>query len=101
MFAILFAFTFVYMILAFCKFVSDRLITYKNIQAVTLPELFNAVDEVMSKPIYRSVGCAAIDYSLLSCDQLRSLCTERGIKWRNVHGKNKHLRKADMVSALS
>lgn len=100
MFTILFAATFIYIVLAFASFVYNRLCLYKSVQHVTLPELFEAVDEIMSKPIYRSVGCAAVDYSLFNCDELRSLCTERGIKWRSVHGKNKHLRKAEMVAAL-
>jgi hypothetical protein len=100
MFTILFTFTFIYIVLLFAGFVSDRLITYKAIQAVDLADLFDAVDTIMDKPIYRSVGCAAVDYSQFNCDQLRSLCTERGIKWRNVHGRNKHLKKAEMIQLL-
>ncbi|MBW4474203.1 MAG: hypothetical protein KME45_28080 [Stenomitos rutilans HA7619-LM2] len=33
-------------------------------------------------------------------EQLRQQCQEAGIKWRNAHGKNKHLKKAEMLSAL-
>ena len=101
MFTILFVFVFVYIILLFAGFVGDRLNDYKAIQGIDLIDLFDAVDEVMDKPIYRSVGCAAVDYSQFNCDQLRSLCTEQGIKWRNAHGRNKHLKKAEMVLALA
>jgi hypothetical protein len=31
---------------------------------------------------------------------LRQQCQEAGIKWRNAHGKNKHLKKAEMIEAL-
>jgi hypothetical protein len=31
---------------------------------------------------------------------LRQQCQEAGIKWRNAHGKNKHLKKAEMIAAL-
>jgi hypothetical protein len=31
---------------------------------------------------------------------LRQQCQQAGIKWRNAHGKNKHLKKAEMIAAL-
>jgi predicted secreted protein len=31
---------------------------------------------------------------------LRQQCQEAGIKWRHAHGKNKHLKKAEMIEAL-
>jgi hypothetical protein len=31
---------------------------------------------------------------------LRQQCQKAGIKWRNAHGKNKHLKKAEMIVAL-
>jgi hypothetical protein len=31
---------------------------------------------------------------------LRQQCQKAGIKWRNAHGKNKHLKKAEMIAAL-
>lgn len=31
---------------------------------------------------------------------LRQQCQQAGIKWRNAHGKNKHLKKAEMIEAL-
>lgn len=33
-------------------------------------------------------------------EKLRQQCQEAGIKWRNAHGKNKHLKKAEMLAAL-
>ncbi|MBW4523332.1 MAG: hypothetical protein KME16_27150 [Scytolyngbya sp. HA4215-MV1] len=33
-------------------------------------------------------------------EQLRQQCQEAGIKWRDAHGKNKHLKKAEMIEAL-
>lgn len=33
-------------------------------------------------------------------EQLREQCQKAGIKWRDAHGKNKHLKKAEMIAAL-
>jgi len=33
-------------------------------------------------------------------EQLRQECQKAGIKWRNAHGKNKHLKQAEMIEAL-
>ncbi|MDX2212309.1 MAG: hypothetical protein SFY66_03375 [Oculatellaceae cyanobacterium bins.114] len=33
-------------------------------------------------------------------EELRKQCQQAGIKWRNAHGKNKHLKKAEMIEAL-
>jgi hypothetical protein len=33
-------------------------------------------------------------------ERLRQQCQQAGIKWRNAHGKNKHLKKAEMIDAL-
>ena len=37
----------------------------------------------------------------MTCKMLRDKCKERGIKWRNVHGKDKHLKKNEMVEMLT
>jgi hypothetical protein len=37
---------------------------------------------------------------LTPTEQLRQQCQKAGIKWRNAHGKNKHLKKAEMIAAL-
>lgn len=43
---------------------------------------------------------ATQDYSTLKTPQLRKLCSQRGITWRNALGVNRHLPKAAMVEAL-
>lgn len=37
---------------------------------------------------------------LTPVEQLRQQCQQAGIKWRDAHGKNKHLKKAEMIEAL-
>ncbi len=34
-------------------------------------------------------------------EELRQQCQRAGIKWRNAHGKNKHLKKDEMLQALA
>ena len=46
------------------------------------------------------VKVATPDYSTLKTPQLRKLCSQRSIVWRNALGQNKHLPKAAMVEAL-
>ena len=41
------------------------------------------------------------DYRGMSAVALRQLCSDRGVVWRNAHGRNKHLSKPEMISALS
>lgn len=48
----------------------------------------------------RQPQTVAVDYSVLNPYQLRKECQARGIRWRNAHGKNRHLTKAQMVEAL-
>lgn len=45
--------------------------------------------------------CDVVLYENMSSAELRKHCTDAGIKWRNVHGKNKHMRKSEMVEALA
>ncbi|MGP1387370.1 MAG: hypothetical protein ACTS2F_27670 [Thainema sp.] len=45
--------------------------------------------------------CDVVLYENMSSAELRKHCTDAGIKWRNVHGKNKHMRKGEMVEALA
>jgi hypothetical protein len=40
------------------------------------------------------------NWAEMNPQQLRQYCQQRGIKWRNAHGKNKHLGKREMVEAL-
>ena len=39
--------------------------------------------------------------SLSPVEQLRQQCQQAGIKWRNAHGKNKHLKKHERLAALN
>jgi hypothetical protein len=41
-----------------------------------------------------------VDWKAIDPFQLRRECQVRGIRWRDAHGRNKHLRKAEMVRAL-
>jgi hypothetical protein len=40
-------------------------------------------------------------YHAMSAPQLRKACQGHGIQWRDAHGRHKHLKKAEMVEALS
>ena len=40
------------------------------------------------------------DLATLKTPQLRKLCSQRGITWRNALGANRHLPKAAMIQAL-
>jgi hypothetical protein len=39
--------------------------------------------------------------SLSPVELLRQQCQQAGIKWRDAHGKNRHLKKAEMIEALN
>lgn len=41
------------------------------------------------------------DYEEMKVFDLRRHCSESGIPWRNAHGKNRHLKRAEMVTALA
>ncbi len=41
-----------------------------------------------------------VQRKLSPVEQLRQQCQSAGIKWRDAHGKNKHLKKAEMIEAL-
>lgn len=71
-----------------------------------------AVDEVMkprkicSKKMPQpklqplSVGAAALDYSVLSSEQLRKECVLQGVNWRNGGDYGKPMKKAQMLAVL-
>lgn len=42
-----------------------------------------------------------LDFSKLDPFELRKICQQQGIKWRNAHGKNKHLSKPEMLAAIA
>ncbi len=41
------------------------------------------------------------DYGAMNRDQLRKACQRCGVKWRDAKGKNAHLTKAEMITALT
>jgi hypothetical protein len=41
------------------------------------------------------------NWTTMTSLELRQACKKSGIKWRNSHGKGKHLRKAEMIALLS
>ncbi|MGG6242705.1 hypothetical protein ACQ4N7_29200 [Nodosilinea sp. AN01ver1] len=43
---------------------------------------------------------AAAEIPAKTVKELRQLCTDSGVKWRNAKGKNRHLSKAEMIAAL-
>ena len=38
--------------------------------------------------------------STMSVQQLRDMCNQHNVKWRNANGKNKHLTKQQMINSL-
>jgi hypothetical protein len=60
-----------------------------------------AKDEPKVEPVKPVVASTTqTDLNKLDAGKLRKLCTEYGVKWRNVHGKNRHASKIEMVSQL-
>jgi hypothetical protein len=65
-----------------------------------------ATVKVAEPPILvaEEVDPAEIDvvcFEAMTAVQLRKECQTRGIRWRNAHGKSKHLSKAEMLAALA
>ncbi len=56
------------------------------------------VTDAMKETIAHAVD--ACRYQGMTSPQLRKECTAIGMKWRNAHGRSKHLSKAEMVAAL-
>ena len=52
-------------------------------------------------PLQVVADTAGQNYETMTANQMRTLCTASGVEWRSVHGKNKHLSKLEMVSALT
>jgi hypothetical protein len=42
-----------------------------------------------------------VSQKLPTVKELRAMCQEREVKWRNANGPNRHLRKSEMIEALS
>lgn len=52
-------------------------------------------------PFIRPVAKSVPNWATMTPEQLRKECQVRSIAWRNAHGRNKHLKKAEMVALLS
>lgn len=76
-------------------------------QAQPIPELGPELegDAIMAK-ISECLGdkpapqLATINFNDCKVAQLRTMCSDRGIQWRNLRGPNKHALKSQMVEAL-
>lgn len=70
-----------------------------TVLAIELPEVDKEIPEVDKETM--ALAADARHYATLTSVQLRKECSTIGIKWRNVHGKSKHLSKAEMLTALA
>lgn len=59
-----------------------------------------AVLESMSEITLVDLGATGEELASLTSHQLRPICQHHGVKWRNAHGKGKHLTKTEMRAAL-
>lgn len=74
-----------------------------NAEADHVPDAGNMVDAavpaVMAAPV--AVRVIPIAPATPTSAELRRQCQAAGIRWRNAHGKGRHLSKAAMIAALS
>lgn len=56
-----------------------------------------ALREISPKPLAQT---APLSKPRSPVEQLRQQCQQAGIKWRDAHGKHKHLKKQEMLAAL-
>lgn len=66
-----------------------------SLSDISAPKLTDAIVPFI-RPAQRSTKWEALDPY-----QLRRECQAQGIVWRNAHGKNRHLKKSEMIAALS
>jgi hypothetical protein len=61
------------------------------------------VEEALSQTQTQKVSVEILEVSekLPTVKELREMCQDRGVKWRNANGPNRHLRKSEMIEALS
>jgi len=68
-----------------------------NRELITLPETqLPTVLEMKPEPLKAQDA----DLTSLKIEELRKLCKEKGIKWRNARGTGKHLTKGEMLTIL-
>ena len=112
-----FVFTAVYTLAAFIQFAANEINNRRfnaEIDRMELPNITYDLDlswmiadeselEPDSEDEMESVAIAVdmANYAAMTVSELREVCKEAGIKWRNVNGKNKHLSKDAMIAALA
>jgi hypothetical protein len=64
------------------------------------PQALAAIPAAMAPVTTLVVKVEPTDYAAMKTPQLRQLCSQRRIQWRNAHGASKHLSKGEMVAAL-
>ncbi len=65
------------------------------------PQALAAIPAAMAPVTTLVVKVEPTDYAAMKTPQLRQLCSQRRIQWRNAHGPSKHLSKGEMVAALA
>ncbi len=70
--------------------------TQKEVDAVIEALTIAAAPLALPVTLHRDVP----NWAAIAPLQLRKECQARGIRWRNFHGENRHLKKAGMVAAL-
>lgn len=79
-----------------CQTVKESVTVNVDSEPETEPQISDAI-----VPFVRpQLKAETIDWAAMTPYQLRHECQVRGIKWRNVYGKNKHMKKAEMIAAL-
>jgi hypothetical protein len=66
----------------------------------TVNEHYATIAATVSAPVAIARVKVAAPITTLTSAQLRKECSAQGIKWRNAHGKGRHLSKCEMRSAL-
>jgi len=66
----------------------------------TVNEHYPTVPATIAAPVATLVVKAEPAAQPLTSAELRRQCQDAGIKWRNAHGKGRHLSKGEMIAAL-
>jgi hypothetical protein len=69
-------------------------------QTIARPDAVLVVEIPEAEMEALAIACDIRNYQAMSAIELRKECGAQGVKWRNAHGKSKHLSKAEMLEAL-
>ena len=72
-----------------------------TVLAIDLPAVEQITEPSDAEKESIALAADARHYATLTAVQLRKECSAIGIKWRNAHGKSKHMSKAEMLEALT